>query len=325
MLEAVKGSFNVARHGDIAGSINVVPFESETKVFGTSPIDGHAILITECGKEVVSMLFTNSFDTKIVDNKGEKDGASFVSPETGGVTGRFVSILSEVLDKAFVRNLSGLGETVHAFADFNEDMSIVDKAGQLVLFHDASRNGPDGDAHVFVMVHWSVEIEVGDIDAAVGGIISGEGAVDDEFGGGHVSRGCADISRIINEIAANSEADTVRFRLLWTDVDDDAEVGGFAAGREISVFDKMDGLSAFDVGAGAALCKAADFVGAAIDPGGSGGAVEQLAVAEVFPGVGIKYSIGKVRGEEHLVGHIQWRGSGGAGMMVVLDGGRWRC
>ena len=149
------------------------------------------------------MLFANGLDAKSVVNKGEEDGANFVSPESGSVSVRFVSVLEKVLDKAFVCKLSGLQETVHAFADLNEDMFIVDEAGQLVLFHDAIGNGPDGDAHVFVMVHGSVEIEVEDVNAAVGGIISGEGAVDDELGSGHVSCGCTDISRVVNEIATN--------------------------------------------------------------------------------------------------------------------------
>ena len=48
MLETVKGSFEVAGHGDVAGSINVVPFESEAKVFGTSLVGGDAIF--DCKK-----------------------------------------------------------------------------------------------------------------------------------------------------------------------------------------------------------------------------------------------------------------------------------
>jgi len=43
------------------------------------------------------------------------------------------------------------------------------------------------------------------------------------------------------------------FRFLGVGVNNDAEVGGLVAGREISVFDKVDGLSSFDVGAGPAL------------------------------------------------------------------------
>ena len=42
----------------------------------------------------------------------------------------------EILDKAIVSELADLGKTVHAFADFNEDVVIVDEVCELVLLND---------------------------------------------------------------------------------------------------------------------------------------------------------------------------------------------
>lgn len=190
------------------------------------------------------------------------------------MTGRFVTILGKVFDKAFICKLAGLREALHAFLDSNKSMSIMGEAHKLVLFHDAIGNGPERDAHVFVLVHSSVEVEVGDVNAAVGGVVSGEGAVDDKFGSSRVCSGRADVARVVDEVAANGEADTVGSGFLRADIDNNAEVGGFAIGREIIVFDEVDGFSALDVSAGVALDKAADFVGTAVDPSSSRGSVE---------------------------------------------------
>jgi hypothetical protein len=43
-------------------------------------------------------------------------------------------------------------------------VSVVDEGFELVLLHDAGRNDFDGDLHLLVMIHRSVEVEVFDVD-----------------------------------------------------------------------------------------------------------------------------------------------------------------
>jgi hypothetical protein len=45
-----------------------------------------------------------------------------------------------MFDESIVSEPTGLGQTVHAFSDFNEDVAVVDEVLELVLLHDASGN-----------------------------------------------------------------------------------------------------------------------------------------------------------------------------------------
>ena len=58
-----------------------------------------------------------------------------------------------------IGNVAGLGEPIHAFADFDVDMLVVDEQGEIILLHDG--DGDDGDwyLHVFVFIHGSVEVK----------------------------------------------------------------------------------------------------------------------------------------------------------------------
>lgn len=57
-----------------------------------------------------------------------------------------------MLDESVVGELAGSGKPVHAFADFEENLSVVDDTLELVLLHD------NGDSHLPVVVHRSVEV-----------------------------------------------------------------------------------------------------------------------------------------------------------------------
>jgi hypothetical protein len=60
---------------------------------------------------------------------------------------------TEMLYESIVGELAGLGKTVHAFVDFDDNVSAVDEVLMLVLLHDAGRNDFDWVSHVFVLVH----------------------------------------------------------------------------------------------------------------------------------------------------------------------------
>jgi hypothetical protein len=57
-----------------------------------------------------------------------------------------------------------LRKTVHAFADFAEDVSAMDDRLELISLHDAGRNGSDGVRHVRVLVYGSGQVEVFGVD-----------------------------------------------------------------------------------------------------------------------------------------------------------------
>ena len=110
------------------------------------------------------MLTANIFDAKIVDYKGEGNRMSGVLVEAGSVFKGEVARLGKVLLEAFIGEDASLGQTVHSFVDFNEDMVIPDEVMELVLVHDVGENVLDRDLHVFVAHHGSVEVEILDVN-----------------------------------------------------------------------------------------------------------------------------------------------------------------
>jgi hypothetical protein len=87
------------------------------------------------------------------------------------------------------------------------------------------------DLHVLVVLHQCVQVEIGDIKAAVFGTRCGESAVDDELGNGHVGYWSAYIANIFNEVTANGELNMVGFSLLRTNVDNNADIWWFLTCR----------------------------------------------------------------------------------------------
>ncbi len=78
-------------------------------------------------------------------------------------------MLAEMLDEALLGKEASLGETVHSFTYFNHDSAIVHEGLEVVLFHDACRNGGEGYAHVFIAIHRSIEVEIFNIHGHVTG------------------------------------------------------------------------------------------------------------------------------------------------------------
>jgi hypothetical protein len=75
---------------------------------------------------------------------------------TGSVLYLYVTELGEMLDESIVGELTSFANTVHAFADFDENVSVVDEGLELVLLHDAGRNHFNGDSHV--LSYWSMGV-----------------------------------------------------------------------------------------------------------------------------------------------------------------------
>jgi hypothetical protein len=65
----------------------------------------------------------------------------------------------------------------------------------------------------------------------LGGLLSGNDAVEEDFGSSHVGGRCADIAWVVDEVAADGEADSVGFGLLRANGGDNSSVGDLAVRR----------------------------------------------------------------------------------------------
>jgi hypothetical protein len=76
---------------------------------------------------VVCIFFVNIFDAKVVDSQAEGDRAMRVSEEARSVASPYTPMCVQVLHKACIGNDSRLWQAIHALADFNHEMVVVDQ------------------------------------------------------------------------------------------------------------------------------------------------------------------------------------------------------
>jgi hypothetical protein len=74
--------------------------------------------------------------------------------------------------------------------------------------------------HVFVALHFGVQIKILDIETHEFGVWRRNDAVEDNFGRGDVSGRCADIVGVIDQVTAYDETGSMGFLFLGTDCAD---------------------------------------------------------------------------------------------------------
>jgi len=184
--------------------------------------------------QVVHVVHVGDFYPKIIDDEAENYATPDVSPEARSVLALVVTLFGQSLFEELVGDNAGLGEAIHAFANFNIDSSfVVDQVLEVVFDDDLFGDDVESEAHVFRIGHRSVEVEVGQINAEEHGSRGADGGVDEEFGGEEIRSGNALIAGKVNEVTANSESSAVDLLLLRADVADDATVGGALVLRDL--------------------------------------------------------------------------------------------
>ena len=164
-----------------------------------------------------------------------------------------------------IGNAAGLREAVHATADFDINVPIVDEAAEIVEVEDVGRDCSDGNAHVFVAVFQGrVQVEIFKINAHELGTGGGDDTVEEDLGCSEICGFGADFTGVIDLVAASGPTDTGRIGFLGAVSDDVTEVGSTASGRDIGVFDKENSVSTFYTRV--ALGEASDLIRAGILP-----------------------------------------------------------
>ena len=95
----------------------IFPVNGESAEEGTSPVDGDGVEFLQGLDEVVSVLFSNVLEAKVVNDKGEKYGLGGVLPQFRGSGYRGNTELGEVRFESVVGDADGLLEAEHAFSD----------------------------------------------------------------------------------------------------------------------------------------------------------------------------------------------------------------
>ena len=72
---------NLILHGEANSLLLVVPIEVDDRKFVAGPIFGDGVIFHEDITEVMGMAFANIFNTQVIYDETESDGAPFVAPE----------------------------------------------------------------------------------------------------------------------------------------------------------------------------------------------------------------------------------------------------
>ena len=184
------------------------------------------------------------FDAKVIYHQSKDKVTVEVLPEASGDRHGDIAMGEQEFGKAVIGNASGLGEAVHALADFNEDVAIVLEGMELVEIHDGIGDDASGNAHVFKVLHRCVEVKVLEVPGHEASIGGGDDTVEEAFDSGEVGSFRGDSTRVVNTVTPAGELNTSRVVFFRTESTDNTEVSGFAALREISVRDKEHCFSA---------------------------------------------------------------------------------
>ena len=174
---------------------------------------------------MVGVFFPDVFDTKIINNETKTYGAPCVTPEAWGVAYRCVAIATEETDKLFFGQDAGLRKTVHSAMYLHVDFAVVDNVSEFIVCDDFVGDGGDGDEHVFVILHWCAKIVVFNVQAEPMSTWGRKCAVHEYFESCHVGYFHTQIARVIDEVAAYSDACAVRFSFLGTVAADKTCIG----------------------------------------------------------------------------------------------------
>jgi hypothetical protein len=82
---------------------------------------------------MLSVLATYVIDSKVVNNQKECDVR--MGEKAGSVLGGGISEFSKMIREPFIGDDDGFGKAVHTFADFDEDITVVDEIMEFVLLH----------------------------------------------------------------------------------------------------------------------------------------------------------------------------------------------
>ena len=191
---------------------------------------------------MLGMFAADVLDAEVINHKGEENGARFMAEEAGGVFTLVVAVFGKVGNEGVVGDAAGLGEAIHAFVDFDVNVTFVDEGFKIVEFKNCLRDERDRDHHELGTGHRGVQVKVLDVHDHEACSWGGDNTVEEELGCGESSGFGADVSGVVNEIAANSPANSTGLSFLGAVCNDVAEVGCFATFGDLVEPDELDSV-----------------------------------------------------------------------------------
>jgi hypothetical protein len=129
-------------------------------------------------EEVVKVVDPDIFDTEVVYDQAELNRAPFVPPKSWCGRCFIIPFDNEARAEEIVCEYPGLGKAVAALAYFEIYPAIAVTPGQFVFLNELRRNVQDFDPDILRIRHWSVQIEVFEVNAAKASTLVRENTVE---------------------------------------------------------------------------------------------------------------------------------------------------
>ena len=151
---------DVVLHGDLSGTVFVVPLKINICIFLLLPVDSDHVVFLKCGEETLRVFFAHIFDAKIIDYYTEHDGAPFVEPKAEGGGGFIVPFGIEALAEEVVGKFSSQGESIHTFTDAKVYPTIACMGGEVVFGYELFGNVLEVNADILGAIKGCAKVEV---------------------------------------------------------------------------------------------------------------------------------------------------------------------
>jgi hypothetical protein len=297
MFELDEKVLNVAGHTDTTPASCVVSFDVNTRKHFAGHVELDPMELLENIVEMVEVFYPNILHPKVINNETELDGTPFVVPEAWDGVGLVISLSKKVRSEEIVGENDGLGKAITALANLEVDPPVTIATLKVVFINEFRQNVCNFNADVCEVWHWSIKVEVLEVDGAEPCAWARKHTVEkklDKF------KGCSVDSHVSQEavaIATNRYAGAIRiifFRPHFAYHHGVADFLLFMAWDSV-VVDKEEGFSACNmlcVGrrpCAYALAQSSKFIGVRRVPGGFVvGVTTELAMFKKFASGGVK-------------------------------------
>jgi hypothetical protein len=177
-------------------------------------------------------------------------------------------VRGEKFDKTVICKLAGLRESIHAFADFGVDVSVMDEGFEVVELYDGVRQEVQRDSDVLEIWKIATKVEIFQVDGHESAVGRTDDAIEEELSCRQVGSLRGLVARIVDAVATSGPADAAGIGFFRSVGADDADVGWDFAFRDLGAVDEPERVGpGGHVGIGAeTLEHAANFVGVRIHP-----------------------------------------------------------
>jgi hypothetical protein len=166
MFKLDKKVLDVAGHTDATPAGCKVPFDVDIHKFVASNVELDLMELLEHIAEMVEVFNPNIIHPKVINYEAELDGTPFVAPEAWGAFGLVISFSKKAGLKEIVGNYAGLGEAIIALANLKVDPTVTIVTLKVVFLDKFRWNVCNFNANIFRVRHWSIKVEVPEVDGA---------------------------------------------------------------------------------------------------------------------------------------------------------------